>query len=74
MADATNLLDYGALLSGIGGGLALFLYGMRKMTESLKVAAGGNRQTQGSCQGRPGACHFQSRWGAAFRRLYSTVR
>jgi phosphate:Na+ symporter len=37
---ASTSLDLGALLTGLGGGLALFLYGMRKMTESLKVAAG----------------------------------
>jgi len=34
--------DYAALLTGLGGGLALFLYGMRKMTDSLKIAAGGS--------------------------------
>lgn len=36
-----STLDYAALITGLGGGLALFLYGMRKMTGSLKVAAGG---------------------------------
>ncbi|MDE0242127.1 MAG: Na/Pi cotransporter family protein [bacterium] len=33
-------LDIGAILVGLGGGLALFLYGMRKMTEALKTVAG----------------------------------
>tara|TARA_R110002096_G_scaffold104771_21_gene230782 strand:+ start:1116 stop:2828 length:1713 start_codon:yes stop_codon:yes gene_type:complete len=36
----TASLEYGPLITGLGGGLALFLYGMRKMTESLKVVAG----------------------------------
>ena len=40
MADA-NTLQIGALVTGLGGGLALFLYGMRKMTEALKTVAGG---------------------------------
>ena len=34
-------IDYIALLTGLGGGLALFLYGMRKMSDALKVVAGG---------------------------------
>ena len=33
-------LQFGPLLTGVGGGLALFLYGMRKMTDALKVVAG----------------------------------
>lgn len=33
-------LDFGVLITQLGGGLALFLYGMRQMTESLKVVAG----------------------------------
>jgi phosphate:Na+ symporter len=37
----TTTLQWGAVITGMGGGLALFLYGMRKMTESLKIAAGG---------------------------------
>ncbi len=41
MAPAANALEYGAIITGLGGGLALFLYGMRKMAASLKVAAGG---------------------------------
>jgi len=37
----TTALQWGAIITGMGGGLALFLYGMRKMTDSLKIAAGG---------------------------------
>jgi phosphate:Na+ symporter len=33
-------LQYGAIIIGLTGGLALFLYGMRKMTEALKTIAG----------------------------------
>lgn len=33
-------LEWGAILTQLGGGLALFLYGMRRMTESLKTVAG----------------------------------
>ena len=36
MAD----LQWGVILTQLGGGLALFLYGMRRMTESLKTVAG----------------------------------
>ena len=36
MAD----LQWGVILTQLGGGLALFLYGMRQMTESLKTVAG----------------------------------
>ncbi len=35
-----DALDYMAIVTGLGGGLALFLYGMRKMTDSLKTVAG----------------------------------
>ena len=38
--NTTSTLDVGAILLGLGGGLAIFLYGMRKMTESLKTVAG----------------------------------
>jgi len=38
-------LQYGSLITGLGGGLALFLYGMRKMTEALKVVAGARMKT-----------------------------
>ncbi len=34
-------LELGVLATQLGGGLALFLYGMRRLTESLKVVAGG---------------------------------
>jgi phosphate:Na+ symporter len=33
-------LDLGLLVTQLGGGLALFLFGMRQMTESLKTVAG----------------------------------
>ncbi len=41
MMPESTALNYSALIIGLGGGLALFLYGMRKMTESLKTIAGG---------------------------------
>ncbi|MDH3508727.1 MAG: Na/Pi cotransporter family protein [Gammaproteobacteria bacterium] len=34
-------IELGVLFTQMGGGLALFLYGMRQMTESLKTVAGG---------------------------------
>jgi phosphate:Na+ symporter len=33
-------MEIGALFTGFGGGLALFLFGMRQMTESIKTVAG----------------------------------
>jgi phosphate:Na+ symporter len=36
-----DTLAVGVLITQLGGGLALFLYGMRLMTESLKTVAGG---------------------------------
>lgn len=33
-------IEIGGLVTGLGGGLALFLFGMRQMTESLKSVAG----------------------------------
>jgi phosphate:Na+ symporter len=33
-------LEFGVMLVSVGGGLALFLYGMHKMTEALKIVAG----------------------------------
>lgn len=33
-------LDVAAIFTGLGGGLALFLFGMQQMTESLKTVAG----------------------------------
>ncbi|MCM2369847.1 Na/Pi cotransporter family protein [Aporhodopirellula aestuarii] len=35
-----STIELGALVTGLGGGLALFLFGMRQMTESLKTVAG----------------------------------
>ena len=34
-------LEWGVVITQLGGGLALFLYGMRQMTEALKTVAGG---------------------------------
>ncbi len=36
----TSPLEIGALLVNVAGGLAIFLYGMHKMTEALKIVAG----------------------------------
>jgi len=33
-------LDYGVMIMGLAGGLALFLFGMRNLTDSLKTVAG----------------------------------
>ena len=35
-----NPLEFGVMLVNLGGGLALFLYGMHKMTGALKIVAG----------------------------------
>ena len=40
--EAVSGLDLGVMFTQLGGGLALFLYGMRRMTEALKVVAGNN--------------------------------
>ncbi len=40
MDGQTHTLEYGAILVSLAGGLALFLYGLHKMTEALKVVAG----------------------------------
>ena len=42
MADLTSPapLEIGALITELGGGMALFLYGMQRMTEALKTVAG----------------------------------
>jgi phosphate:Na+ symporter len=40
--DEVSTIDLGVMFTQLGGGLALFLYGMRRMTESLKTVAGGN--------------------------------
>lgn len=37
---STSTIEFGALFTGFGGGLALFLFGMRQMTESIKTVAG----------------------------------
>lgn len=39
-AVAPATLELGVLVTQLGGGLALFLYGMRQMTEALKIVAG----------------------------------
>ena len=38
-------LEWGVILTQLGGGLALFLYGMRRMTESLKTVAGSSMKS-----------------------------
>ncbi|WP_442510356.1 Na/Pi cotransporter family protein [Novipirellula sp. SH528] len=38
-------IEAGNLITGLGGGLALFLFGMRQMTESLKTVAGSSMKT-----------------------------
>ena len=38
-------LELGVIITQLGGGLALFLYGMRRMTESLKTVAGSGMKT-----------------------------
>lgn len=38
-------LELGVILTQLGGGLALFLYGMRRMTEALKTVAGSRMKT-----------------------------
>ncbi len=40
MLSTLPTIELGALITQLGGGLALFLYGMRRMTESLKTVAG----------------------------------
>ncbi|QDS95496.1 Na+/Pi-cotransporter [Roseimaritima multifibrata] len=37
---ASPTIEIGALVTGLGGGLALFLFGMRQMTDSLQTVAG----------------------------------
>ncbi|QDV26496.1 Na/Pi cotransporter family protein [Aureliella helgolandensis] len=37
---SSSSLEVGVLISGLGGGLALFLLGMRQMTDSLQTVAG----------------------------------
>ena len=40
--NEVSTLDLGVMFTQLGGGLALFLYGMRRLTESLKTVAGNN--------------------------------
>lgn len=42
---STAGLDIGAIITGLGGGLALFLFGMRHMTDALTTVAGGSMKT-----------------------------
>ena len=37
-----STIDLGVMFTQLGGGLALFLYGMRRLTEALKTVAGSN--------------------------------
>jgi phosphate:Na+ symporter len=36
----SNTIELGTLVTGLAGGLALFLFGMRQLSESLKIVAG----------------------------------
>lgn len=38
--DSPNALDIGVMVTQLSGGLALLLFGMSQMTESLKTVAG----------------------------------
>ncbi|QDT12706.1 Na/Pi cotransporter family protein [Planctomycetes bacterium K23_9] len=40
LTEPVASIEIGTLITGLGGGLALFLFGMRQMTESLKTVAG----------------------------------
>ena len=40
MLLAAQTIDYGTLVTYVGGGLALFLFGMQRMTNALKLVAG----------------------------------
>jgi phosphate:Na+ symporter len=40
LTQPTSTIDVGAIVTGLGGGLALFLFGMRHMTEALNTVAG----------------------------------
>lgn len=41
LAEPTESVDWFIVITGLVGGLALFLFGMDRMTEALRVAAGG---------------------------------
>ncbi|MDA7663002.1 Na/Pi symporter, partial [Pirellulaceae bacterium] len=43
--DNPSKLLLGGIATGMGGGLALFLFGMRQMTESLKTVAGSSMKS-----------------------------
>lgn len=45
LIDAVGTLEIGAIIIGLCGGLALFLYGMDKMTDALKIVAGGRMKS-----------------------------
>ncbi|GCA63109.1 sodium-dependent phosphate transport protein [Kipferlia bialata] len=45
MADDTTDLDVATIVFTLLGGLAVFLYGIEKMTDGLKAVAGGGMQT-----------------------------
>lgn len=45
MPNLIASLELGALVTGLGGGLALFLFGMRQMTDSLKTVAGNSMKS-----------------------------
>ena len=38
--DTTSTLQFGTIMMGLVGGLAIFLYGMEQMTDALKMVAG----------------------------------
>ena len=40
MSDAGVQINWGSLISNMVGGMALFLYGMGRMTANLKAGAG----------------------------------
>ena len=42
---AAQPIEIGALVTGLGGGLALFLYGMQRMTKALTTVAGGGMRS-----------------------------
>lgn len=44
-AEAGQEISWPQLITGLGGGLALFLFGMHRMTESLKTLAGEGMKT-----------------------------
>lgn len=64
--DVTTTLEIGAIIMGLLGGLALFLYGMDQMTEALKsIAGGGMKQLL--------ARLTTNRWRAVFAGAFVTA-